>query len=135
MAQETAPAPPSERLAGPSPPPDWSVLHLAHVEQVSPAQDVWDAVLDVLRGQVSRPAFETWLSASSGAAYAEGQFIVGTANSFTAEMLKNRMHPLIERAVRDVVGVDLIIQYAVVPLEGRGECPVCEGAETREVAS
>ena len=135
VAQETAQAPPSERLAGPSPPPNWSVLHLAHVEQVLPSQEIWDAVLDLLRGQVSRPAFETWLSASSGAAYAEGQFIVGTANSFTAEMLKNRMHPLIERAVRDVVGVDLIIQYAVVPLEGRGECPVCEGAETREVAS
>ena len=135
VAQETAQAPPSERPTGPSPPPDWSVLHLAHVEQVSPAQDVWDVVLNVLRDQVSRPAFETWLSASSGAAYAEGQFIVGTANSFTAEMLKNRMHPLIERAVRDVVAVDLTIKYAVVPLEGRGECPVCEGTETREVAS
>ena len=135
VAQETAPAPPSERPTGPLPTPDWSVLHLAHVEQVSPSQDVWDAVLNVLRGQVSRPAFETWLSESSGAAYAEGQFIVGTANSFTAEMLKNRMHPLIERAVRDVVGADLNIQYAVVPLEGRGECPVCEGTETREEAS
>ena len=135
VAQEMAQAPPPERLAGPPPPPDWSVLHLAHVEQVSPAQDVWDAVLNVLRGQVSRPAFETWLSESSGAAYAEGQFIVGTANSFTAEMLKNRMHPLIERAVRDVVAADLTIRYAVVPLEGRGECPVCEGTETREEAS
>ena len=135
VAQEAAPAPPSERPTGPLPPPDWSVLHLAHVEQVSPAQDVWDAVLNVLRGQVSRPAFETWLSESSGAAYAEGQFIVGTANSFTAEMLKNRMHPLIERAVRDVVAADLTIRYAVVPLEGRGECPVCEGTETREEAS
>ena len=133
--EPTPPAPPPERPAEPLPPPDWSVLHLAHIEQVSPSQEIWDAVLNVLRNQVSLTSFETWLSASSGAAYAEGQFIVGTANSFTAEMLKNRMHPLIERAVRDVVGVDLIIQYAVVPLEGRGECPVCEGAETREVAS
>ena len=129
------PAPPPERPSEPLPPPDWAVLHLSHVEQDSPAQEVWDSVLDMLRGQVSRPAFETWLSASSGAAYADGQFVVGTANSFTSEMLRNRMHPLIERAVGDMVGVDLGIQYAVAPLEGRGECPICQAGEARTEAS
>ena len=129
------PAPPPERPSEPLPPPDWAVLHLAHGEQVAPAQDVWDAVLDVLRGQVSRPAYETWLSSSSGAAYADGQFVVGTANSFTSEMLRNRMHPLIERAVRDVVGVNLGIQYVVAPLDGRGECPICRAGEARTEAS
>ena len=34
------PAPPSERPAGPSPPPDWNLLHLSHIEQVSPAQEM-----------------------------------------------------------------------------------------------
>ena len=129
------PEPPSEGPSEPLPPPDWAVLHLSHIEQDSPAQKVWDSVLDMLRGQVSRPAFETWLSASSGAAYADGQFVVGTANSFTSEMLRNRMHPLIERAVRDVVGVDLGIQYVVAPLEGRGECPICRAGEARTEAS
>ena len=111
------------------------MLHLSHVEQDSPAQKVWDSVLDMLRGQVSRPAFETWLSASSGAAYADGQFVVGTANSFTSEMLRNRMHPLIESAVSGVTGVKLKIQYAVVPVEGRGECPVCQAGEAQAAAS
>ena len=129
------PAPPPERPSEPLPPPDWAVLHLSHVEQDSPAQEVWNSVLDMLRGQVSRTAFETWLSASSGAAYADGQFVVGTANSFTSEMLRNRMHPLIEKAVRDVVGVDLGIQYVVAPLEGRGECPICQAGESRTEAS
>ena len=129
------PAPPTERSSEPLPPPDWAVLHLSHVEQVSPPQEVWDSVLESLRGQVSRPAFETWLSASSGAAYADGQFVVGTANSFTSEMLRNRMHPLINKAVRDVVGVDLGIQYVVAPLEGRGECPICRAGEARTEAS
>ena len=129
------PEPPSEGPSEPLPPPDWAVLHLSHVEQDSPAQKVWDSVLDMLRGQVSRPAFETWLSASNGVAYADGQFVVGTANSFTSEMLRNRMHPVIERAVRDVVGVDLGIQYVVSPLEGRGECPICRAGEARTEAS
>ena len=130
-----APAPPPEGPSEPLPPPDWVVLHLSHVEQDSPAQEVWDSVLDMLRGQVSRPAFETWLSASSGAAYADGQFVVGTANSFTSEMLRNRMDSLIESAVKGVTGVKLKIQYAVAPLEGRGECPICQAGEARTEAS
>ena len=128
-------APPPERPEEPLPPPDWAVLHLSHVKQDSPAQDVWDSVLDKLRGQVSRPAYETWLSESSGAAYAEGQFVVGTANSFASEMLQNRMHPLIERALRDVTHRDVIVQYAVVPLADRGECPICEALETQQAAA
>ena len=129
------PAPLPERPAEPLPAPDWNTLHLSHVEQEAPAQDVWDSVLDVLRGQVSKTAFETWLIASSGAAYADGQFVVGTANSFTSEMLKNRMHPLIESAVKSVTGVELKIQYAVAPVEGRGECPICQAGEESQAAA
>ena len=129
------PAPLPERPAEPLPPPDWNTLHLSHVEQEAPAQDVWDSVLDVLRGQVSSTAFETWLIASSGAAYADGQFVVGTANSFTSEMLKNRMHSLIESAVKSVTGVELKIQYAVAPVEGRGECPICQAGEEGQAAA
>ena len=128
------PAPPPERPAEPLPPPDWNTLHLSHVEQDSPPQEVWDAVLDVLRGQVSKTAYETWLSEASGAAFAEGQFVVGTANSFTSEMLRNRMHSLIESAVKGVTGVKLKIQYAVAPVEGRGECPLCQAGEARAEA-
>ena len=129
------PAPPSERPAGPSPPPDWNLLHLAHGEQVSPAQEIWAAVSERLRGQVSRMVFETWVAEASGAAYVEGKFVVGSANSFASEMLKNRMHPQIEKAVRDVTRKDLIIQYAVVPLEGRHGCPLCQAGETEEATA
>ena len=129
------PAPPTERPLEPLPPPDWAVLHLAHVEQEAPAQDVWDSVLDKLRGQVSRMVFETWVAEASGAAYAEGKFVVGSANSFASEMLKNRMHPQIEKEVRDVTRKDLIIQYAVVPLEGRHGCPLCEAGGNQEAVA
>ena len=129
------PAPPPEHPAEPLPPPDWAVLHLSHVEQDSPPQEVWDAVLGVLRGQVSSTAYETWLSSSSGSAYADGQFVVGSANSFASEMLRNRMHPLIESAVKGVTGVKLRIHYAVAPVEGRGECPICQAGEEGQAAA
>ena len=128
------PAPPSERPVESSP-PDWKLLHLAHGKQMSSAQEIWGAVSERLRGQVSRPAFETWVAEASGAAYAEGCFVVGSANSFASEMLKNRMHPQIEKAVREVAGVELEIEYAVVAPDNRRECPLCHEKDMSVAAS
>ena len=132
---DSLPSPPPERSAEPSPPPDWELLHLAHGEQVSSAQKIWDAVSERLRGQVSRPAFETWVAEASGAAYAEGKFVVGSANTFASEMLRNRMHPLIVKAVREVAGVELEIEYAVVAANDRRECPLCQAGDTKEASA
>ena len=129
------PAPPPERPAEPLPPPDWAVLHLAHVKQVSSAREIWAAVLERLRNKVSKPAFETWLSEASGAAYAEGRFVVGSANSFASEMVKNRMHPQIEEAVRDVTQADVIIEYAVVASDDLRECSLCYTKDVPVAAS
>ena len=108
-------------------PPDWDLLHLAHVEQVSPAREVWVSVLEVLRSQVPRPAFETWLSESQGSAYVDGRFVVGAPSQrFAAEMLEKRLHPLIERTVRDAVGAELAIRYTVAP-RGDEPCPTLPG--------
>ena len=132
---DSLPSPPPERPAELSSPPVWELLHLAHGEQVSSAQKIWDAVSERLRGQVSRPAFETWVAEASGAAYAEGKFVVGSANSFASEMLRNRMHPLIVKAVREVAGVELEIEYAVVASDDRRECPLCHAVEVQAVSS
>ena len=131
----SAPAPQPDRPTGPSPPPDWNLLHLAHGEQVSSAQEIWVAVLELLQNQVSKPAFETWLSEAGGAAYAEGKFVIGSANSFASEMVKNRMHPMIVRAVREVAGVELAIEYAVVASDDRHECPLCHAGENQEASA
>ena len=61
--------PPPAPVAEPT--PDWDLLHLAHVDQVSPAQQVRVSVLETLRSQVPRSAFETWLSESRGSAYVD----------------------------------------------------------------
>lgn len=114
--------------------PDWKLLHLAHVEQVSPAGEVWDSALEILRAQVPRPAFETWLAGSEGWAYAEGRFVVGAPNGFVVEMLRNRMHAPIERALRDVTGAEHSIGYVVVPPDGK-PCPRCHPQEKQAAAS
>jgi len=114
--------------------PDWEVLHLAHLEQVSPASGVWNNVLENLRFQVARPAFETWLSESRGVAYVRGTFVVGTPNRYAAEMLEHRLHPVVERAVSDVVGEQPEILYTVEAQVGEG-CPICAGAGDMSAAA
>ncbi|MDE2686322.1 MAG: hypothetical protein OXI16_02315 [Chloroflexota bacterium] len=133
--------PPPESLPGPSrendfarEPSDWDLLHLAHVEQVYPAEEVWASVLEVLRSQVPRPAFETWLAGSRGVAYAGGQFVVSVPSRFAAEMLEARLHPLIQRALRDAVGAELAIQYTVAPRRDES-CPHCQARDTQAEAS
>ena len=137
LAREPPPASlpgPSRERDFPREPPDWELLHLAHLEQVSPAGEVWASVLEVLRSQVPRPAFETWLSESRGLAYAGGRFVVSAASQFAAEMLEKRLHPLIERAMRDAVGAELVIQYTVGPPDGE-LCPHCCAGDMQAAAS
>ena len=109
-------------------PPDWERLHLAHGEQISCAHQTWDAALDKLRRKVARPAFETWLSETRGYAHVEGLFVVGAVNSFVWEMLKHRLHPVIEKALEDVWGTAISVEYVVQP-DGDGSCPICRDAQ------
>ena len=75
---------------------------------------IWDAALGELQLQVERTAFETWLRDTDGVAHRDGEFIVGTANAFIAEMLEHRMYPLIERAIAHVVGEPTSVRFQVV---------------------
>ena len=109
-------------------PPDWERLHLAHGEQISSAHQTWDAALALLRRKVARPAFETWLSDTRGYAHVEGLFVVGAANSFATEMMKNRLHPVIEKALEDVWGTAISVEYVAQP-DDDGSCPICRDAQ------
>ena len=89
---------------------------------------IWDAALGELQLQVARPAFETWLRDTDGVAHRDGEFIVGTANAFIAEMLEHRMYPLIERAIEHVIGEPTAVRFQVVraphmPDDGQTDVP------------
>ena len=115
-------------------PPDWELLHLAHIEQTAPARELWAATLEKVRPEVARPAFETWLSDTTGWAYAQNTFVVCTHNAFITEMLANRLHPIIERSVRDVTGEVLTIKYAVKAQDNE-TCAVCQHANEVSTAA
>ena len=96
---------------------------------------IWDAALGELQLQVARPAFETWLRDTDGVAHNDGEFIVGTANAFIAEMLEHRMYPLIERAIEHVIGEPTAVRFQVVtqastPEAGQPDAPALTTEES-----
>ena len=74
---------------------------------------LWAAVLGQLQMQVTKPNFDTWLKHTSGLAYSDGEFVVGTPNAFVAEMLEQRMYSLIAQTVEGVVEAEVEVRFAV----------------------
>ena len=66
------------------------------------ARQVWSAVLGHLELQVTRPSFHTWLKDTVGIKVSETDIVVGTPNTFVAEMLEQRMYSLIADSVNPV---------------------------------
>ena len=77
------------------------------------AKQVWEAVLGELQLQVTRPSYETWLKETVGIASNADEFVVGTPNTFVAEMLEQRMWSLIQQTTDQVCGFETSVQFVV----------------------
>ena len=99
-------------------PPDEGAAKDETSEEPPPPADpkavkIWSAVLGDLEMQVTRPSFETWLTATEGYALDGDLIIVMAPNAFVAEMLDRRMRTLLEEAVArvargEIAGVELV---------------------------
>ncbi len=78
------------------------------------AREVWEATLGDLQIRVTRPSYETWLKGTVGLSLNDGELIVGTPNTFVAEMLEQRMYSLISQAVEKVVRDRVEIRFQVL---------------------
>lgn len=78
------------------------------------AKQVWETTLGHLQLQVTRPSYQTWLKDTVGLASHDGQFVVGTPNTFVAEMLEQRMYSLISQAMERVTSGPVDVRFQVV---------------------
>ena len=78
------------------------------------AKQVWEAVLGELQLQVTRPSYETWLKETVGIASNADEFVVGTPNTFVAEMLERRMYSLISQAMERVTKGSVEVRFEVL---------------------
>ena len=63
---------------------------------------------------MTRPSYVTWLKDTVGISCDDGRFVVGTPNTFVAEMLEHRMYSLISQAAQRVVKGRVELQFEVV---------------------
>jgi len=78
------------------------------------AKNFWQTVLGDIQIQITRPTYETWLKDTVGIEYKKNSFIVGTPNIFIAEMLQNRMYPLIAETAQRIISSDIVLKFTVI---------------------
>ena len=78
------------------------------------AKNFWQTVLGDIQIQITRPTYETWLKDTVGIKYKNKIFTVGTPNIFIAEMLQNRMYPMIVETARKIISPDIDLKFTVI---------------------
>src|SRR5690349_11011577 len=77
------------------------------------ATQLWQAALNALQQQVARKEYETWLKTSSIADFDDGIVVVAMPNTFAVEWVENRIKPLVERTLSEIVGYALKVRFVV----------------------
>lgn len=74
---------------------------------------LWQQVLVSLAGQMSTTNFSTWLRDSLLLDYQDRTMVIGVPNQYQLDHVQSRMKPLIEKALRDVIGETILTRYTI----------------------
>ena len=77
------------------------------------AQAAMVEVLEILKAQVPKPSYETWLAECSGHSLSETQFVIVTKSATGAEWLERRMYQSLHRAVETVLERNIEVVLAI----------------------
>ncbi|MDP9367939.1 MAG: chromosomal replication initiator protein DnaA [Chloroflexota bacterium] len=77
------------------------------------AQQLWQAVLGDMEVRLTKNAFDHWLRHTSIVGFQDDVATVAAANAFSASTLQARYAGQIERAVSDIVGRPIRVQFTV----------------------
>jgi len=79
------------------------------------AEQLWQTVLGDLQVRVPRTQFDNWLRSTALVGFEDDVATVGAANTFSASTLQTRFSGAIERALSDLVGRPISVQFSVRP--------------------
>ncbi len=85
------------------------------IEQQADArfEQVWQAALDDLQGQVSRANFETWLRATTLVDLDRDNAVIAAPNTFTVQQLRSKFDRQISDAIATLINRHVEIDYVV----------------------
>jgi chromosomal replication initiation ATPase DnaA len=82
-----------------------------------PSGELWPQVLEILKLSTTKATFETWLQKTT-ARLEDDRLIVLAESNFAQDWLDNRLRESIERAVAQVAGQTVSIEFRVAETSG-----------------
>lgn len=89
----------------------------------------WADALELLRAEIERAAFDTWVRDAVLVSYSDGAFVIGARNSFARDWLEVRLSDTLTKLLGGLAGRDVAVSFVV-----HGEDPGAE-AEVRAPAA
>lgn len=84
-------------------------------------QDLWSQALVQIQKKLSKPSYETWLTATEAVDFRNQTLIVSTPNEFFRDWLASRYADLIREALQEITGESIGIQFVSRELLNEGE--------------
>lgn len=77
------------------------------------AERAWQATLGQLQMEMSKAAYETWLSEAELVSYEDGSFIVGVPNGYARDWLESRLTSTVKRLLSGIMNRSVEIRFIV----------------------
>ncbi len=79
------------------------------------ARAAWQKLLGELQLQLEQNAYHTWLHDTWVEGYEDGEFFIGTPNTYARDWLENRLRPLVNKTLKGIVGRTVDVKFLVRP--------------------
>lgn len=108
------------------------------------ARAVWQKALGELQLQLAPSTYSTWLHDTWVEAYEDGEYVVGTPNTYARDWLHNRLRALVRKTLKGIVGRTVDVRFIVKAREVQDAvnarpvplyAPLTESGEDREGAA
>ena len=76
-------------------------------------RDLWDAALEIIRGELNTPTFKTWFEHAEPLGMDGADLIVGASNSWGRDWLESRYSGLLSASLTQVAGRPVSVRFVV----------------------
>ena len=77
------------------------------------ADNLWDAIAGRLKETLSETTYDTWFAHAEPRSLGDGGLVVAVPNDFTRDWIESHFHGFVSGAVRETLGRDVAVSFAV----------------------
>jgi chromosomal replication initiator protein len=85
------------------------------MEQITEAQEVWNSCLEIIKENVKDQQYITWFKPITPLKVEDQKLVIQVPNQYFFEMIETRFNPIINMAIKNVLGHEAKLTYQVDP--------------------